>query len=350
MNNPLKKVNISSMRSSMKKFFNKGAFKGCCQKLTDFVYNNSKETALIMLIFNSVSILSGHISQIGGLKKSDRENKDYLITQEKKELGLDILLSVIPPFLINNWLMKKIDSGKIATKSSIEKLKKIVAPGAGAAEEDLFCTDHIIPVKQQVLSLTEKISGALLRSGKAPKSIATSMQKLNTFAKTHLPDPNAKVPSPTLENIATDFDNIRRKMPRNLTDQLYHGSAVDELMGQRNGLLIMATIGYSIIASNILMPILKNKLTNRAYEKEHSTEDISQEALSRRSRFKFNDIKQDKAGSPVFNDFFYKYSGDLRVRADSIDKFASKVNTIKQSRINNTFSTFSSEKISGMKI
>ena len=44
------------------------------------IFEKSKEMPVIMLGLNAISTLSSHISQINGLRKSKRENKDYLIT------------------------------------------------------------------------------------------------------------------------------------------------------------------------------------------------------------------------------------------------------------------------------
>ena len=95
-----KKVNIF-------KFFNKTA---------DIIFEYSKETALIMLIGDAISILSSHNEQINGLKKSDRENKDVLIAQERIERSLDLVLTIIPPFLLTRTIKKKLESFKITTK------------------------------------------------------------------------------------------------------------------------------------------------------------------------------------------------------------------------------------------
>ena len=162
-----------------KTYLNKGTLKHACRGTADFIFNFSKETALIMLVFNAVSVISSHLSQIGGLKKSDRENKDYLITQEKKELGLDLGLTIIPPFLINNMLMKKIDSGEITTRSAEDKLKNVIAPAIGASTDDLYSTDHIVPVKEQFLSLADKIVSTISEQKKLPQGLKDKLKSLD---------------------------------------------------------------------------------------------------------------------------------------------------------------------------
>ena len=66
-------------------FFSRNAAGNFFGVITDFVFDCSKETALIMLVFNAVSIISSHIAQIGGLRKSKRDNKDYLINHSFTE-------------------------------------------------------------------------------------------------------------------------------------------------------------------------------------------------------------------------------------------------------------------------
>ncbi len=264
-----------------------------CKKIANFIFNRSKETALIMLIFNSISIVSSHLSQIGGLKKSKRENKDYLINQERQELGLDLLLTIIPPFILNNFLMKKLDSGEWTTKSARTYLTDRIAPTVGASRNELYNTSHIKPFKENVKDSVEEFITTIKKSGKLPNFINDKIpMPVKKFVD--------KVPMVSMEDITTDFDLIKKGQFK----QFYNGKAYDEINGQRNGMLILATIGYTVIASNIIMPILKNKLANHSYKKQLERMGETPESIKRKKRFEFYNSTPIKIEEhSVFNTF-----------------------------------------------
>lgn len=261
--------------------------------IANFIFDRSKDMPVIMLAFNAISILSSHIAQIGGLKKSNRENKDYLITQELGELGLDILLTIIPPFLLNNFLSKKLDSGVWTTKSARDNLRYIIAPTVGASQKDLYNIDHIIPFKESLKNTKNSILIALRTRKLIPKNI---LSRLNIQEL----DPNKLVPMAKMEHLTTDFDVIRG----NKFKDFYNGSAYDEIVGQRNGILMMAAIGYTIIASNIIIPILKNKFSNKLYRKHLKDIGETPESLKRKKRYNSLTIPNETDNSKnIFNVF-----------------------------------------------
>ncbi len=290
-----------------KNYLSRNAMHKYCKKVANFVFDCSKETALIMLFFNAVSILSSHLSQIGGLKRSKRENKDYLITQEKQELGLDLILTIIPPFMLNNFLKKKLESGAIATKESREKLINFVAPVVGASRDELYSTDHIRPIKETLgVLITKCTSGILQNSKKLPKGLEQRIRAIDKKVKSELPDFALRMPVPSLEDIATDFDNMaqKKRISSGLLKKVRNGSAYDDLCGQNNGILIMTTIAYTILASNVIMPILKNKLSNRSYEKQLAAMGETKESIKRKKRFAYNSTPvQVEHNNNLFNDF-----------------------------------------------
>ncbi len=260
-----------------KNYIGKSARHTYCKNIANFIFNRSKETAVIMLFFNAVSILSSHISQIGGLKRSNRENKDYLINQEWKELGLDLVLTIVPPFLLNNFLMKKFDSGQWTTKSSREYLIDTIAPTVGATRNELYNTDHIKPFKESVSDVKNTAIKFIKDFKYTPDSI-----------REKIPTPKIKarmsVPMVGMDDITTDFDLIRNSNFK----KFYNGKAFDEISGQRNGMLILATIAYTVIASNVIMPILKNKLSNHSYLKQLEKRGETVESVKRKKRFSYN--------------------------------------------------------------
>ncbi len=289
-----------------KDFLSKNARHSYCKNVANFIFNCSKETALIMLFFNAVSILSSHISQIGGLKKSKRENKEYLITQEKKELGLDLVLTIIPPFMLNNFLKKKLEAGLITTKEAREKLINLAAPVVGASRDELYSIEHIRPLKETVSTIITRGTSAILKhTKKMPKSIENVVRNIDTGLKKKLPNFAEQIPKPNLEDIATDLDNLakEKKVSKTILKQFRNGSAYDELCGQINGLLIITTLAYTILASNVIMPILKNKLANREYEKQLAKMGETKESIKRKKRFEYNNVPILKPDNDIFNIF-----------------------------------------------
>lgn len=309
--------------------------------VTDFIFDCSKETALIMLFFNAVSIISSHIAQIGGLKKSKRENKDYLIDQEKKELSLDLILTIIPPFILNNFLKKKLESGRLTTPEAREKLINVVAPVVGVSRDELYSTEHLRPIKETVASLVSKTSELVLKKcKKLPIKLEDGIRSIDKKAKSLLPDSATRLPFVTLEDIACDFDNLakEKRISSGILKKFRNGSAYDDLCGQNNGILIMTTIAYSILASNIIMPILKNKLSNRSYEKQLAKIGETKESIKRKKRYEFYD-------APVINEkdsnlFEIFSNSDYSTASPKQDNIFEKEKIEKNDQIPRTFNSF----------
>ena len=311
--------------------------------VTDFIFDCSKETALIMLFFNAVSIISSHISQIGGLKKSKRENKDYLINQEKQELSIDLVLTIIPPFILNNFLKKKLESGKITTQEARDKLINVVAPVVGVSRDELYSTEHLRPIKETVASLTSKTSELILKKcKKLPIKVEDAIRSVDKKAKSFLPDPATMLPFVTLEDIACDFDNLakEKRISSGILKKFRNGSAYDDLCGQNNGILILTTIAYSILASNIIMPILKNKLSNRSYAKQLEKIGETKESIKRKKRYEFTNVPiNSEKDSKLFEVFSNSDNSTTKAEKDNI--FAS--DKIKESsQISKPFNSFDS--------
>ena len=346
MNTPLKLLQtfvFIPLHKFHKNFLSRTARGKFFSTLTDFIFDCSKETALIMLFFNAVSIISSHISQIGGLKKSKRENKDYLINQEKQELSIDLVLTIIPPFILNNFLKKKLESGKLTTHEAREKLINVVAPVVGASRDELYSTEHIRPIKETIASLSSKILNLILKKNKKlPMRIENTIRSLDKKAKSLLPDATTRLPFVTLEDIACDFDNLakEKRISSGILKKFRNGSAYDDLCGQNNGLLIMATIGYSILASNIIMPILKNKLSNRAYEKQLAKMGETKESIKRKKRYEFNNVPIiSEKDSELFEAFSNSDNTATKAKQDNI--FTSeKVKELQQ--VSKPFNSFDS--------
>ena len=322
-------------------FFSRNAAGNFFGVITDFVFDCSKETALIMLFFNAVSIISSHIAQIGGLRKSKRDNKDYLINQEKQELLIDLVLTIIPPFILNNFLKKKFESGTLTTREAREKLINVVAPVVGVSRDELYSTEHLRPIKETVASLIAKVSELILKKNKnLPIKLESNLRSINKKAKALLPDSVTRLPFVTLEDIACDFDNLakEKRISNGILKKFRNGSAYDDLCGQNNGLLILATIGYSILASNIIMPILKNKLSNRAYEKQLAQMGETRESIKRKKRYEFNNVPILNSSDSKLFEVFSNYDHSTFENKQNCISAPQKVSQLKSEK--RTFDSF----------
>ena len=272
---------------------NQHIVKKVCGKSSNFLFKHCKDPAIIMIICNFIAIVSSHNAQIRGLKNSKRENADYLIDQERKEKHLDMVLSLVPPILIKRFFTKQFESGHITTKSARETLIDNVAGTIGASRDDLYSVEHIRPLSETVAESTSNFIETIVKKfNKLPDSVVVTLRKFNKFLKTKFPDPRTKNYRPELETITTDFDNMVLKnqiSPKTLSRfNLRNNSAYDELNGMHNGWNVIATILFSIAATNIIMPILKNKLSNRAYERQLNEMGETRESMRRKKRFAYH--------------------------------------------------------------
>ncbi len=234
-----------------------------CNGFGNFIADKSSDMPFILLFGNALSIISSHWAQIRGLKKSDRKNKDYLITQEYKEFGLDMLFTIIPPFLLKNFLEKKLYSGQWTTKSARQNLLDVVAVGAGASKEDLYNITNK-PLKEIIGNWTAQLTNYLKKIHNLPQSVKKIINFIEKNPNVRLPDPNQIIPKASLNQVCIDCDTKAKDLCKNF----YNGSAYDEIIGQIEGIIIIATLLYTILSSSIITPILKNKLSNKAYDKK----------------------------------------------------------------------------------
>ncbi|MBE7705350.1 MAG: hypothetical protein E7Z90_06025 [Cyanobacteria bacterium SIG29] len=244
------------------------------QPIANFVFDRSKDLPVIMLCCNAVSIAASHIAQIGGLRRSNRENKNYLITQEVCESVLDLFLTIIPPFILNNHLAYKLDSGEWVTKSARDKYRYIVASTVGVNQDELYQATK----PEKVGKIISNTANSLLNGLKSSKKIPANLR--NKIKATPI-STNQNIPMVKMDQITTDFDTIRKRKYKGF----YNGSAYDEIMGQRNGILMMAAIGFTILASNVIIPILRNKLANKIYDIQLKKTGETQESLKRKKRY-----------------------------------------------------------------
>ncbi len=277
-----------------KQYIGKSARHRYCQSLANFMFEKSQDTAFVMLIFNALSIFSSHLAQIRGLKKSNRENKDYLISQERVELWLDLALTTIPPSIINHTLKKKLEGGEITTKLTRKNLTTVVAPAAGVQIKELCNTDHIPPywqnMKQSAKSVLNNIKKTLKDKPKALWDFLNikDIQTAETLS------------APKMSDIAIKAD----LHPNDDFKKLYNGKAYDDIIGGINGATILATIGYTIVVSSIVMPIIKNLIANYSYKKQLEKMGETPESIKRKK--KYNDLMMsynETKDSNIFNTF-----------------------------------------------
>ena len=293
------------------KYFSRSALYNCCNTMANFIFEKSKDLPVVMIALNSLSLLSSHLAQINALKKSNRENKDYLINQERAELGLDLIFTTVFPSMINNALRKKLEGGQFTTRMTEYNLKNVVAPAAGVTEKELCDTSHILPFWKSVKS---SINSLGLAVKKKMKSKPKELWKILNFKE---PDLNKAVPTVSLFDIAVDADASKRSGFKNL----YNGRAFDDMVGAVNGTLIITTILYLIVVSNMLMPIIKNLLANRAYKKQLEKAGETPESIKR--KMKYASLRTDISLNDN-NKIFSEFLNNNPVKSDNISNVSYK--------------------------
>ena len=320
-----KKVNIF-------KFFNKTA---------DIIFEYSKETALIMLIGDAISILSSHNEQINGLKKSDRENKDVLIAQERIERSLDLVLTIIPPFLLTRTIKKKLESFKITTKEAEELAFKFVGPGVGAHRNELRSIEYIRPVTETIIGGIAKISNAISNNKKLTPNTQEQFKKFSNYCKSHIEDIDSKYIPRSIEEITAYFDDMGHRVSPTIKNKLRNGKAYDEIQGMVNGLCIAGVIGYSILVSNVLMPILKNKISRKNKDKQLAAMGETRESIKRKKRFAYTQLEQTTPESNIFDTFNYFESTNIKESKVSKEQIYTPITPYKESKTFESFNTYS---------
>ncbi len=292
------------------------------RKLSDFVFEHSQETALIMLFGDAVSILSSHNAQIKGLEKSDRENKDILISQEKIERVLDIFLSIVPPLLLTRKIKKSVESGHFTTKKFQTLQKEVLAEGLGLPYENLNNIEHIRPIKETAIVTTYKTLYSLANIKALPKDV--NYEGLSNLKKIQFKTQNLlrtagnyfkkKVAyldytgiSESLQELCIKFDNGAGKIPAETRNRLQNGSAYDEFQSMVNGFSIAGITGYSILSSNVIMPIVRNKLSSVMKTIQLTNMGQTRADLRRRKRFAYTYTQVPEPNGKIFNSFDTPY-------------------------------------------
>lgn len=315
--------------------------------LSNFVFDYSKETALVMLFGDAVSILSSHNAQIKSLEKSDRENKDLLISQEKIERSLDLVLSIVPPLFLTRKIKKCVESGHITTRKFQSLLREVIPPSQGIDTKNLNRIEHIRPIKETTIVTAEKALRALSEfKAISPTKEYDSLSKLqklqfNTqktlkkgsdFLKAKVSYLDAMLIPKSLRELCIAVDNQSGEVSDSVRAKLKNGSAFDEFQGMVNGFCIAGVIGYSILSSNVIMPIVRNKLSTKFRTEQLALNGLTRSDIKRRKRFAYTNSQLPETGGEIFSTFDTPYL--LRERS-SINTEKEKI-PIKT----NTFSSF----------
>lgn len=261
------------------------------QKVSTFIYNHSQDPTNVMIAFNAIAIFSSHIAQRNGLKKSNRENKDYLIEQENKEMWIDAALSLFPSILIKKYVDRKVLTGAWTTPSQRKKMLVDLPTATGMSSDDIYETFTKIPITKKCKDAFNFCKFKIATNKYIPKSIREKISWTPIKAK------GRKFGEKTVEALKS-YD----KLAEGKSLVMRNGSALDDIGGFRNGLNLMATLSYSILAATVIMPILKNILTNISYKKQLAEIGETPENIRRKKRFAFNENPVYNTNSAVFSE------------------------------------------------
>lgn len=285
--NFLRKVNISKI----------------LKKVSNAAFEISKDTALVMLFCDAISILSSHNEQINGLKKSNRENKDVLIAQEKIERSLDLALTIIPPTLLTRAIKNKLEGFEVTTHKAEDLVFNYVGPGVGAHRAELKSTEYIRSLTENAIRGIGKASTAIGNNKRLSPKAQEPFKRFGSFCKSRIPDLDNMYLPRSIEEVTAYFDDMGHRVSPTIKSKLRNGSAYDEIQGMVNGLCIASVIGYSILVSNVLMPILKNKISRKNRDKELAKMGETRESIKRKKRFAYTQIEPVKAEQNIFDKF-----------------------------------------------
>lgn len=261
----------------------------CLQKISSIVYNHSQDASYVMIAFNALAIFSSHLSQRNGLIKSNRENKEYLIEQENKEMWLDAGLSILPSIAIKKYVERKIVEGKWTTASQRQKMLTHIPTGSGASRDDIYETYVRVPIIKKCKDAYNTVKAKIATNKYLPKSLRDRI----TFERIK---PKGRKFGVKFRELQELYDELWQ----NKSPYMRNGSAIADIGGFKNGMELMATLSYSILAATVIMPILKNILTNISYKKQLAAIGETPENIRRKKRFAFNETPVYTSTAPCF--------------------------------------------------
>jgi hypothetical protein len=206
-------------------------------------------------------------------------------------MWVDAALSILPSIGIKKYVDKKILTGAWTTASQRKKMIVDLPPVIGAAPEDIYETFKRVPVKQKCKELFNKVKYKIATSKYIPKNIREKI----TFERIK---PKGRKFGEITNEALERFD----KAWQNNAPNMRNGSAMADIGGFRNGLVLMATLSYSILAATVFMPILKNIFTNYSYKKQLAAIGETPENVRRKKRYAFNENPVYNTNSAVFSE------------------------------------------------
>lgn len=311
---------VSPFSKFYDKFLSIEAIKGMTRGFSNYVFTHGKDVATMMLFAFAASTLSSHLAQRNGLRKSDRENKDFLIQQENTELVLDLALTIIPPFLLKNFLNKKIVKGEMLTKADSNFIEGTMIPIVGTTSKNLFELPSKPTLKTRFKQTVNTVKTVMSENNLLAKD--NLLRENNLLRETCLDNvKNKPLPLPqqthlSMETATNLFDSTVYKYKKNYAlmpdekvrkaisaadNHLYRGSAFADICGEKEGILILSTLLYTIIAANVVMPILKNVIANKRYKQELAAKGETIESVKRKKRYTFFDTNIKVGDNNVFN-------------------------------------------------
>lgn len=319
-------LSVHGLRKDIPTFFN-------------FLFKKSDETAVMLLVFNAISILSSHANQIIGLAKSplkksnnkesanELKTKRYLITQELCELGLDIVLTIVPPFLLTGALSRKLYSGEWLSKDTKKKIINEFEGVLGVQRDELFYVKPKIKFNQKVGISLAKFSSKIKEDDKLFSKFKKLSEFIDKNVKVDIPKRQYKFDTVSLKELAANYDQAVKALPLKLMKEkqalFRNGSAYDDIIGQIEGTKTLAAIAYTAVFTAIVTPFLKNIIANSLFKKEKvANENVVTPAPLRpvvssnfdtfaqfNSTVKPNTVVKPTQNKPLFSEFNNSYSG-----------------------------------------
>lgn len=375
MLNPLEKV-IAFCGEHIKelKYSSGEAVQQISEKFANFVFNSSKRTDVVILIFNAIAILSSHTAQINGLENSTRENKDFLIELEEKERKIDLGLTLIPPLIVNSIISRKLEKGEITTKYTQKLLTGPLIEDVGLSNHDIYST---VTHKENFLRTSSDIIEYIKKKGEDYPDTKADIEEIilaiKNFLYKEFPqvyknfDRKLKEYNKYLERTAVGFHNSVWKVVRKWEEMerdcafsgtnetrelLRNGSAIDEIYGMKNGILVASSVAYSILASNAIMPFLKNRWTNQEYDRDLKEKGETRKSMRRKRRFEYTENPVTEKADKIFDVFS---NSNNKLSNDNLNKLLNNPPVPVTKKENNTFKNFDlytdlSYKNTGLKI
>lgn len=327
MKTPLKTITKNATKIFQNKILNpiveKGKpheLKGFVERFVDFYFDKSQDAASMMVFFDAISLLTSTIAQINVQNKRNEANKEYLIEQQKSEFKASLPLTILLPFFVVKFLGRQLTSGRIMTKSTRELIEKVIKPYLGYTPND----GYYIPPLKTINEVLHETKNSLL---KILKKIAP--QKYKNHIKIIPIDPNKDVPCLTLKDLLFKFDqqvadDLRQLKSQNFDDikffkknpyvqevlnkkPLFKKSAVAHVNGEIEGIKILTLIALNVITANVIMPIIKNKITNNRHKKELAAIGENLNSKRRKDRYTnlkgFTNIEEEKNIFETFSNF-----------------------------------------------